>query len=198
MLPNQKDPTAKSVGPTGSNRSGFTLIELMVGISVAGLLFVALFQLLSNLTTIKETYFHRSMRTHRQTALKRVLLQDLHALPVTRVNFSGSRNEFRRTTVAHSPGRGLLLETRVHYFTRANEQSESLYREIKWVDLQDDFQEPRRLLESKSIEFSYLTESGQFVSKTSTAGKKIAGVKLETADFTVTVPAGVKSDEGDE
>lgn len=183
---------------SGSNKrssAGFTLIELLVGIAVSSILLMGLFQLLGELTTLRATFREQSRRTHRRVALQRLLYQDLYSLPAKKSEFQGTPDEFYRTTVAHSGDRGLLLESRVHYFTRRQDDKINLLRETRWVDLQDGYENQKVLFSAESIQFRYITKSGRTVRSSSGANEAIAGVHIKTGDLSLTVPVAKKPED---
>lgn len=184
-----------AIGGESSSRRAFTLIELLVGIAVSSILLLGLFQLLSDLTQLKAGYRQQSLETHEQVALRRLLYQDLYSLPSGKPEFEPGPDEFYRTTVAHSPDRGLLMETRVHYFTRRDNENLQLLREWKWVDLHESFQGTEVLYSGKSIQFNYVNESGNTIRRPGGQRENLAGVQLETDNFTVTVPLATKETE---
>lgn len=186
-------------GEEAASCRAFTLIELLVGIAVSSILLMGLFQLLSDLTQLKAGYREQSLSTHERVALRRLLYQDLYSLPSGKPEFDPGRGEFSRTTVAHSADRGLIMETRVHYFTRRDGDNLKLLREWKWVDLHDSYRETEVLYSGETIQFNYMTESGDVVRRPGGRRKDLSGVQIETDEFTVTVPLATKStDESNE
>jgi hypothetical protein len=127
----------------------------MVGIAVSSLLIVGLFQLLTDLSKFQRQYADSALTNHRRAALVRILSQDLSGLPRDKPEMEGQATEFYRTTVAVHPTKGHRMQTRVRYFIRRNDDRAQLYRASRWVDLQDDFSEPRLLYESPSMSFRY-------------------------------------------
>ncbi|MFB6344169.1 MAG: type II secretion system protein J [bacterium] len=185
-----------------SEDGGFTLIELLVGIAVSSILLIGLFQLLSELTTLRTSYQKIALSSHRKAVLRRHLYQDLYSIPSSKVDFRGSTDELYRTAVTHTSlensQEGMTLDTRVHYYTRRDESGLKLIREWKWKDLHDDYKESDVMLTAEKITFEYITETGGTVRSPSRTEGKIAGVKLTIDDSTLTIPVGVKetSDDG--
>jgi prepilin-type N-terminal cleavage/methylation domain-containing protein len=179
------------------SRQGFTLIELLIGIAVSSILLVGLFQLLTELTMLRRQFATSSSKTHQQVTLTRVLDQDLTALPMSKANFIGRRREFYRTTVAHAPNRNLRMETRVHYFIRAQNNRMALLREARWVDMQNRFGEPEVLYSASSIRFQYRTVNNRTVRSLS-ENETAAFVTIELPDNTITIPLGRRPDRSEQ
>lgn len=182
-----------------SRNAAFTLIELLVGIAVSTILLLGLFQLLADLSLLQMKYEQQSRESHQQASLVRIMNQDLTSLPKSEPDFVGRKREFIRTTVAYHPEKNHRLETRIRYYTRSREDGKTaLLRQSKWVDLQDDFDQPRVLLEATSIDFSYRTVNNVEVQKNAGVDSRIGTVIIQMADKSLSFPISHRSDDDEE
>jgi prepilin-type N-terminal cleavage/methylation domain-containing protein len=185
------NPTSPDTDPS----SGFTLVELMVGIAVSSILLVGLFQLLTDLANFQNSYRTSSIRNHRRAALVRILDQDLTSLPKAKPDFVGHPDEFYRTTVSYDPEEGHRLETRVHYYLRATDEGQQLRRETRWTDLQDGYDDPRTIRTADRIDFRYLTASGATLRSTRGKDRTVTAVVIRLPEANLTVPVESKSSD---
>lgn len=177
------------------NDLGFTLIELLVGIAVSSLLLVALFQLLSDLTTLRESFRRRSHNSHQRTALNRLLTQDLLGSPVKKSDFRGATKEFYRTVPTYDTEQNMTLETRVHYYVRSTGPKQELHREIKWMDLTEKYHSDKHLLTANSIKFSYLPKDGAWRGRTGGEESTTIALRISWDDTSLTFPVAPSKDD---
>lgn len=182
-----------------SKPRGFTLIELLVGIGVSSILIIGLFQLLSDLSILREQFQSASIASHQRVALNRFFSQDLLGSPRTEPEFEGASKEFYRTVPIYDPNKNMTLETRVHYYVESTQKEQHLKREIKWVDLNDRYHSKITLLRADYITLSYRAENGEWQNRTASGDAKTIALKVEWDDNGIVFPVtNKKSDSEDD
>lgn len=167
--------------------SGFTLIEMLVGIAVTSILLIAVFQFLGDLITLRSRLFERGKRVHQRVALADFLHRDLSAVPRGEMSFRTNRNEFSRRTVSRETPESKLLDTRVRYSIEKENGRDHLYRYWRWSEIRNSFQEGERLLSAPDIILSYRRENGQW-HQTPLEDERPRAVRIEWNKQSVVVP----------
>lgn len=158
--------------------SGFTLLEMVVGIAISSMLILAVFQLMNDFTSLYARLSGISQRDHRRVGLRQILDHDLNSIPVGSPEFEGNKKELFKTTPSREGDDLYLLETRVHYYIETENDKSRLFREWKRTDLHDEFKQRQRLLTADSLSFSYRESSGNWVSRTDEVDKSVQAVRL--------------------
>lgn len=170
-----------------SGNSGFTFIELIAGLAVAAVLFLAVFQFLGRTTSLSVQVGESANNRQQRLVLSRLLWEDLNHQPVGNPRFRGKEKQLTRTTARLESERTLMLDTRVRYEVKETKEGQTLQRSWKWPDLQDDFGSPETILKADTIQFTYQDANGRWVKKATRAGT-LTALKLSWTKNTLTIP----------
>lgn len=171
----------------GTDRdSGFTLIELIVGIAATTILLLAIFRFATDLITLRETISRQGNKTHNKVVFNELLHQDLSSIPRGKRLFQAKRDQFTRRAVTVESENGRRMETIVRYVIRQEGDGERLYRQWRWADIQDEFRNEEQLISDKRVEIEYLDDEGQWRAR---PGRNRPGaIRISWSDSTISVP----------